>query len=64
MMSEWQPFHSAPREQEILVYCEGSECVGIAWLNRHGDLVMPEPQAIGHDSLTHWMPLPKPPERS
>jgi len=58
----WQPIETAPRGKEILVYCEGCEGIGIAWLNKYGDIVIPEPQAIGHESLTHWMPLPPPPK--
>jgi hypothetical protein len=54
---EWQPFETMPLLESVQVYCEGADCVGIAHKTSDGQLVMPEPQAIGYDSLTHWCPL-------
>lgn len=56
----WQPIETMPRNKECIVWCSGAECIGVAWKSKHGDLVMPEPQAIGYDTLTHWF-LPDPP---
>ena len=48
--------------EPVQVWCEGAEQPGLAWVSRHadwsGEWVIPEPQAIGYESITHWMPLP------
>ena len=48
--------------EPVQVWCEGAEQPGLAWISRHadwsGEWVIPEPQAIGYESITHWMPLP------
>ena len=47
---------------EVIVWCEGAECAGLAWRHEGSDFwYVPEPQAIGYDSITHWMPLPEAP---
>ena len=46
----------------VLAYCDGSGNVGIAHISRiDGKWRMPEPQSIGYESITHWMPLLEPP---
>lgn len=51
--------------EPVQVWCEGAEQPGLAWISRHadwsGEWVIPEPQAIGYESITHWMPLPSGP---
>lgn len=64
-MSEWQPIESAPKdESEFLGYGGGNYYIA-SWLG--GWTAWP----LGCDecfssiySLTHWMPLPKPPSQS
>lgn len=41
----------------VLVWCDGCGCAGVAWI-RQGAWLMPEPQPLGYESITHWMPLP------
>jgi hypothetical protein len=51
-----------PQErQAVLAYCIGSESVGVAWLHADGQWLIPEPQALGADCITHWMALPSAP---
>lgn len=60
---EWQPIETMPSGcQEVIVWCDGSECAGIAYKTDSGEIIIPEPQAIGYDSLSHWMPLPTQPK--
>lgn len=56
-VSERLPENGVP----VIVYCSGAECSGVAWI-RQGAWLMPEPQAMGYETITHWMPLPKSPE--
>lgn len=63
-MSEWQPIETAPEEGEFLVF-NGEEVTfasrdsdGLFWTmgyrwGEHGQML----------HLTHWMPLPEPPEQ-
>jgi hypothetical protein len=46
-----------PHTTEVLVYCAGARHVGFAWRSSDG-WRMPEPQSIGYDMISHWMPLP------
>lgn len=40
----------------VQVWCGGSDSAGVAW--RTDDAWhMPEPQALGYESITHWQPL-------
>ena len=41
----------------VLVWCDGCGRAGVAWI-RQGAWLMPEPQPLGYESITHWMPLP------
>lgn len=50
--SERLPEHGEP----VAVWCSGSESPGVAWI-RQGAWYMPEPQAIGYDTITHWAPF-------
>lgn len=52
------PDHGEP----VQVWCEGSESAGVAWM-RSGTWYMPEPQAIGYESITYWAPLLSAPEQ-
>lgn len=70
-MSVWRPIESAPRDRTILVW-NGDVCVaawcdcGKVWmatvegLPAHGPVSYDDP--IHLDGVTHWMPLPEPPE--
>lgn len=51
-VSERLPDHG----DSVQVWCSGAECAGVAWM-RQGAWYMPEPQAIGYDTITHWQPL-------
>lgn len=65
-MSEWQPIATAPRDTTVLLYLPDSEIRPIVMGHRHGRLWYEE---AGADSafpidvpVTHWQPLPPPPE--
>ena len=62
--TQWIPVSERLPEprQEVLVFCDGSECAGIAWKHTGEGWCVPEPQAVGADSITYWQPLPRPPE--
>lgn len=55
-VSERLPDHG----DAVQVWCSGAECAGVAWM-RQGAWYMPEPQAIGYDTITHWQPLARNP---
>lgn len=65
-MSEWQPIETAPMHESILVaydsgrirLLEGYEN-DYEWRPYAGSF----PPAEHCERLTHWMPLPEPPER-
>lgn len=61
-MSEWISVERMFPENNaaVIVYCNASDSSGIAW-RAGGKWFMPEPQSIGYDTITHWMPLPAPP---
>lgn len=63
-MSEWiKCSERLPCDGEpVIVFCVGAEQSGLAWRNK-GDWWIPEPQAVGYDSITHWQPLPPLPEQ-
>lgn len=46
--------------EPVIVWCSGSSQAGVAWI-RQGAWLMPEPQALGYESITHWAPLPAAP---
>lgn len=45
----------------VNVYCNGADASGVAWRLPDDSWFIPEPQAIGYESITHWQPLPSPP---
>lgn len=57
-VSERLPDHRKP----VAVWCSGSESAGVAWVCQ-GTWYMPEPQALGYETITHWQPLPTAPTR-
>jgi hypothetical protein len=60
-MSEWQPIETAPKDgAEILVIDKAQQCWLSMW-NRKTE--MWESDYLDNlKGLTHWMPLPAPPE--
>lgn len=67
-VSAWVPVSERlPAVNEmVLVWCAGSGCAGLAWRSRFGgiDWIIPEPQPIGYESITHWQALPPAPTAS
>ena len=68
-MSEWQPIETAPKDVRILCYARWAsaapEIATMVLLS--GDLAVCDPnEATEYDRevyrVTHWMPLPAPPE--
>ncbi len=64
-MSEWISVETEmpPNGEAVMVWCVGCECPGVAWWR--GSVrgwIIPEPQAIGAESISHWMPMPAPPQ--
>lgn len=58
----WNHVSTMPPEGVfVLVYCEAARCVGLAYVDSNGEWNMPEPQALGYYSITHWREMPKPP---
>lgn len=47
--------------EPVIAWCSGSNQAGVAWI-RQGAWLMPEPQALGYESITHWAPLPAAPQ--
>lgn len=45
----------------VNVYCDGADAAGVAWRCPDDSWFIPEPQAIGYESITHWQPLPAAP---
>ena len=63
---KWQPIETAPKDGTcILVYIK-SPVTGDEWQETvcysdfHG-MFMRGSMCVGHDFITHWMPLPEPP---
>lgn len=69
MMTEWQPIETAPRDgEEFLGWFQQNGEYGrpvvCAW-QPYIDLMYPwhgEWNSFAEDKITHWMPLPHPPE--
>lgn len=51
-MVGWQPIETAPTETGVLIMRNGELCLGIRWIGEDWN----------DESITHWMPLPTPPE--
>lgn len=73
MPSEWQPINTAPKDgTEFLAWDSRVREMGVCvWIGEWQRIVPVQGDSFstdkfGHDSgnLTHWRPLPKPPEDS
>lgn len=71
-MSEWQPIDTAPRNVPILV-TDGNVVVALKRAKHVLDDEWPDPVGFGGyewewgfqwSDLTHWMPLPDPPQET
>lgn len=61
----WRPIESAPQEAGpwILVWDSESEIQRlVTWINGWKEFMGTDGTVFGDDQLTHWMPLPSPPE--
>jgi len=68
-MSKWLPISTAPHgvgilvtDGELVTVVEIGECSGLPWLYQHGWSGYEWSFDIEYKDLTHWMPLPMPPE--
>lgn len=65
-MSEWQPIETAPDAETILVYVNDPLGKGVHFgcVYRYPDgTFYPRAQGLHGDwKITHWMPLPEPPQ--
>lgn len=58
--SGWQPIETAPRDKKIVVYADSIKCTYMAyWVEADEDWFV---FGNGSAMLTHWQPLPDPPE--
>ena len=64
-MSEWQPIETAPEDwlPVLVAVCPplSRNEVHVAYLSR-GEWTVLDEQGNHADFITHWMPLPEPPE--
>jgi hypothetical protein len=67
--SEWisaddeMPSIEMHQDEQIVLVSSASGDVDVAWLSRTGDRFLDEWRGVGiRYTVTHWMPLPKPPE--
>ena len=65
-MSEWRPIEEAPEEgQWALVVMDGAmNCAYVEKGKLPEDWTHPENPNLFMESVTHWMPLPEPPEEN
>ena len=66
-MMKWQPIETAPRDKEIIVYgaCNfpKSQCCGkFCHIMRIAEVFDANDPEVKKLNITHWMPLPDPPE--
>jgi hypothetical protein len=64
-LMQWQPIETAPRDKNIIVFGEGCDSGYEAWWDGFSWMVMDqdnlEPPTELCTNVTHWMPLPEPP---
>ncbi|MCA3186971.1 MAG: DUF551 domain-containing protein [Cupriavidus sp.] len=66
-MSEWQPIETAPKDGRVVLLCvkvNGSPFVATGGYDSHWTgqcWVLDNRRIPSGSSITHWMPLPKPP---
>lgn len=59
---QWRPIETVPRDNTTVLLWDGEEAMA-GWVNEHGEVwggLMISRVA----DATHWMPLPKPPEKT
>lgn len=76
-MSEWQPIESAPRGRPVLVFSPANNRAfialfnpdGTSWVETENDMRLERTGTFSSgggwfqpDEVTHWMPLPEPPD--
>lgn len=72
-MSDWQPIETAPRDGSRIMLGRAADesiarhaLVAEGWFNQGQWMTGPfhAPEPVGHptDPITHWQPLPDPPE--
>ncbi len=70
-MSEWQPIETAPKDGTLII-CAGEGWVevcswretkyhGAGWLDGHDERRTEDYASRPMSGITHWMPLPSPP---
>lgn len=64
MSGEWQPIETAPKDGDpyLFIDADGRMLVGWWFVNRW-NLVTQDGEPIVIWTLTHWMPLPQPPQK-
>lgn len=62
---QWQPIKTAPRDQDILLFCAKRKQIVVAGFSEYSEnwevsygCGADDPEI---DNPTHWMPLPEPP---
>lgn len=66
-MSEWRDIETAPKDERVLIsvrFGDGERETYLAFWSELDDGFRPEyaeMSVFDADSITHWMPLPKPP---
>ena len=71
-MNKWQPIETAPKDgTPILASADSGDYPFIAYWGYVGRFTSSPKMWLGHEygampdnALTHWMPLPEPPEQS
>ncbi len=58
---EWRPIETAPKSAGRYLVTNGEDVREARWQPRLGNWVFPSAQA-GIRRVSHWMPLPEPPE--
>lgn len=68
-MTEWQPIETAPKDETVLVWVPSEGRIFAAeWVSYPFPHWQPEYSEVfmlyeEEERATHWMPLPKPPQR-